>query len=110
MLRVPATFALLIALAVPACAGVTIYLKNGRKIVADEAVETRDSVQYTIEDGQYAIPKSLVDRIESSEAKPLSGDAVRPATEAGAIAPELSPAPGGSLPAADALLTRVVRA
>ena len=110
VLRVPATFALLVALALPACADVTIYLKNGRKIVADEAVETRDSVQYTIEGGQYAIPKALVDHIENSEAKPLSGDAVRPAADAGTISTELSPAPAGSLPSADALSARVIRA
>ncbi len=43
----------------------TIYLKNGRTIVADEAHEAGARVQYEIGDNSYAIPKSLVDRIEA---------------------------------------------
>ena len=108
VLRLPAILALIFALAVPACAGVTIYLKNGRKIVADEVVEQRDSVQYTIDGGQYAIPKSLVERIETSESKPISADAG--GAEAGTPAPAVSPSPAGSLPTADALSARVIRA
>jgi tetratricopeptide (TPR) repeat protein len=102
--------AIILLAALSAHAGVTIYLKNGRKIVADEAVEKRDTVQYTIEGGQYAIPKSLVDHIESPDTKPLSGDAVLPAAVASTVAPAtLSPAPSNHLPAADRLIARVVQ-
>lgn len=105
--RIPAVV-LLAALA--AHASVTIYLKNGRKIVADDAVEQRDKVQYTIDGAEYAIPKSLVDHMDDGTAKPPSGETVRPAEEPSAVAPPaLTPAPSAQLPSANRLLASVVR-
>jgi len=43
----------------------TIYLKNGRKIVADSVREKGSHYQYDIGDDSYAIPKSSVDRVEA---------------------------------------------
>lgn len=101
---------LVLLTALSAQAGVTIFLKNGRKIVADEVIEKRDSVQYTIDGGQYAIPKTLVDHIDDGSAPPLSGDNVRPAPDASDVAPApLTPAPSGRLAAADRLVASIIR-
>ncbi len=45
----------------------TIRLKSGRTIVADRVREKNGRVYYEIGDNSYAIPKSLVESIESSE-------------------------------------------
>ena len=44
----------------------TIRLKNGRSIRADKVTEVGDKVEYEIGDNLYRIPKSLVERIDSS--------------------------------------------
>src|SRR5690348_8926786 len=44
----------------------TIYLKNGRKIVADHVVVQGNRVSYRIGEGTIAIPRSAVERIETS--------------------------------------------
>jgi len=43
----------------------TIYLKNGRKIMADQVHENGNHFQYDIGDDSYAIPKALVDHVEA---------------------------------------------
>jgi hypothetical protein len=43
----------------------TIHLKNGRKIVADPVRENGTHYEYDIGDDSYAIPKSMVDRVEA---------------------------------------------
>jgi len=43
----------------------TIHLKNGRTIVADHVRENGSHYEYDIGDDSYAIPKSLVDRVEA---------------------------------------------
>ena len=43
----------------------TIYLKNGRKILADHVHENGNHFQYDIGDDSYAIPKSSVDHVEA---------------------------------------------
>jgi tetratricopeptide (TPR) repeat protein len=43
----------------------TIHLKNGRTIVADHVRENGNHYEYDIGDDSYAIPKSLVDRVEA---------------------------------------------
>src|ERR1700752_4047029 len=43
----------------------TIHLKNGRTIVADHVKENGSHYEYDIGDDSYAIPKSLVDRVEA---------------------------------------------
>src|SRR5208337_3099134 len=57
----------------PAFADV-IYLKNGRKIVAQVTLEDSKQVVYSIQGGELSIPRSMVDHIEKSaqpaEARP----------------------------------------
>ncbi|MBI2820146.1 MAG: hypothetical protein HYX73_09225, partial [Acidobacteria bacterium] len=48
----------------------TIFLKNGKRIVADAVTETGDKVYYENEYGRVSIPKSMVDRIEQGGAVP----------------------------------------
>src|SRR5690349_25069761 len=43
----------------------TIYLKNGRKILADSVRENGIRYEYEIGEDTYAIPKSSVDRVEA---------------------------------------------
>jgi len=43
----------------------TIHLKNGRTIIADHVRETGNHYEYDVGDDSYAIPKSLVDRVEA---------------------------------------------
>ncbi len=43
----------------------TIHLKNGRTIVADQVREQGNHYEYDIGDDTYAIPKSVVDRVET---------------------------------------------
>ena len=43
----------------------TIHLKNGRTIVADHVLEKGNHYQYDIGDDTYAIPKSVVDRVDT---------------------------------------------
>ena len=103
--------AVLLLVAVPCLAQVSIRLKNGRTIVADEASEKDGRIQYTIGDDHYAIPKSVVERIESEPSKPLSGDAVRPGRESGALAQDpatLPTTPMHNLPSADRMTARVI--
>lgn len=59
--------------------GEVIRLKNGRTIWADQVRENGSHVEYDIGDNSYAIPKSLVERIEVGGLPPAyassSGDA-----------------------------------
>jgi hypothetical protein len=55
--------ALALACAVPVSAQ-TIHLKNGRTIAADQVREAGDTVEYEQGENSFAIPKSLVDRID----------------------------------------------
>jgi tetratricopeptide (TPR) repeat protein len=48
----------------------TIYLKNGRTILADKASENGARVYYEVGEDTYAIPKTLVERIERGGAPP----------------------------------------
>jgi tetratricopeptide (TPR) repeat protein len=56
----------MVALSVAVCSAETIVLKNGRSIVADSVHEENGKVEYEIGDNVYRIPKSLVEKIESS--------------------------------------------
>jgi tetratricopeptide (TPR) repeat protein len=56
---------LVVCLAIPALLPAeTIILKNGKRIVVDTAHEKNGRVEYAIGEDTYAIPKSLVDRID----------------------------------------------
>lgn len=59
-----------------------IVLKNGRRIPATSVEERGDKIFYETPDGQFGIPKSLVEHIERSDAVPDWGRAVRPALAA----------------------------
>jgi tetratricopeptide (TPR) repeat protein len=49
----------------------TIVLKNGRRIVAFNVVESGDKVSYETSAGQLSIPKSIVDHIEKGGLMPM---------------------------------------
>jgi len=51
----------------------TIHLKNGRAIVADHVRENGNHYEYDLGDDSYAIPKSVVDRIDAGGVPAPSG-------------------------------------
>jgi len=63
-LRFKFTF-LCLAIFCAAAAADEIRLKNGKSILADSARENGGRIEYTIGDNAYAIPKSLVERIDA---------------------------------------------
>ena len=79
----------------------TIILKNGRRIVADTAREENGQVKYEIGDDTYAIPKSLVDRIEAGGTPVISSPSRK--DDLPAYTPE------GTLPLSEDLAIRVIR-
>ena len=64
----------------------TIYLKNGRTIVADRVREADGRIQYEVGDNTYAIPKSVVLRVETGPGPESAGPRLEPAQAAGAPA------------------------
>src|SRR3990172_9021097 len=56
----------------PTLSAEIIYLKNGRKIVADIVREDARQIFVSRGGGEYAIPRSIVDRIEKN-ASPDNG-------------------------------------
>jgi len=75
--RAPVILLLLCGLALVAVSAPAevIHLKNGRTIWADRVRENGSHLEYDLGDNTFAIPKSLVDRIDSSAAPPLSAAA-----------------------------------
>jgi tetratricopeptide (TPR) repeat protein len=70
----------------------TIYLKNGRRILADRVRQGSTHVEYDIGDNSYAIPKSLVDHVDATGMPPAEVaqaglDSQKPASEM----PEFTP-------------------
>jgi tetratricopeptide (TPR) repeat protein len=59
-----------------------IYLKNGRKIVAAVAREDARQIYLVREGGEYALPRSLVDRVEKSPPSPLEESVIEPSEPA----------------------------
>lgn len=57
---------LVVALAASTCRADVIYLKNGRKIVATVTRQDAKHVFYELGEGEVALPRSLIDRIEES--------------------------------------------
>lgn len=55
------------------CLADTIHLKNGRKILADSSHVRGDSLEYEVGDDTYAIPRSLVERIDTGGGPASSG-------------------------------------
>ena len=50
----------------PSAAAQTIRLKNGRTISADQVRDAGDIIEYEQGENSFAIPKSVVDRIEAA--------------------------------------------
>ena len=84
-------------LAIGAAQADSIYLKNGARIVADSVRETNGHVEYTIGDDTYAIPASLVVKIES-------GPGVTPASPS----PSEAPPPREQMQTGTDLISRVI--
>ena len=62
--------AVVFVLAALGCRADVIHLKNGRTIWADRVRQEKNHLEYDIGDNSYAIPLSLVDRIESGGVPP----------------------------------------
>jgi tetratricopeptide (TPR) repeat protein len=60
-----------------------IYLKNGQKIVAQVTKEDEKQVYYEADGGDFAVPKSMVDHVEKSEAPVVAPgqEATRPSRD-----------------------------
>jgi len=78
-MRLPVTLLILSGFAstiVAYAAAEVIHLKNGRTIWAEHVRERGAQIEYDIGDDSYAIPKSLVERVESGGISPqVSGSA-----------------------------------
>ena len=72
-MRVRVTIILWTALVSSAAWADTIHLKNGRTILADHVQEKGNHYEYEIGDDSYAIPKSLVDRVDAGGMPAHSG-------------------------------------
>ena len=93
-MRTPVIYTFFIALVLAAaavCASAeAIHLKNGRTIWADHVRDTGTHIEYDLGDNTYAIPKSLVDRVDAGEAPPAYVPSEGSAKEAHAL-PEFAP-------------------
>jgi tetratricopeptide (TPR) repeat protein len=65
--------ALALSLTAPSAFADTIVLKNGRRIIAFNIVETGDKITYQTSAGELSLPKSIVDHIEKGGATPVPG-------------------------------------
>ena len=81
----------LLAAAVVCASGEAIHLKNGRTIWADHVRDTGTHIEYDLGDNTYAIPKSLVDRIDAGGPPPASSPSEGSATQAHNL-PDFAPA------------------
>ena len=97
----------MLALAACPLAGDTIHLKNGRAILADNIRESDNRIEYDIGDNTYAIPKSLVERIEIGPG-PAAAAPAGPGASA-SPKPDLPVTLGATISGGDKLLARVVR-
>jgi len=77
---------ILVLLAAVTAPADVIRLKNGRTIWADQVRETKNRVEYDVGEDTYAIPKSLVDRIEAGGVSP-----VHPGSSAAHDVPDYAP-------------------
>ena len=62
--------AVLLAAALPRGSAEVIHLKNGRTIWADHVRDNGNHIEYDLGDNSYAIPKTLVDRVDAGGARP----------------------------------------
>jgi hypothetical protein len=73
------------------CSAEVIHLKNGRTIWADHVRDTGSHIEYDLGDNTYAIPKSLVDRIDAGGSPPGYASSEGNASQAHDL-PEFAPA------------------
>ena len=98
--RVTFIFALLcLTLGATAGSAETIYLKNGRKILADHVQEKGNHYEYEIGDDSYAIPKSSVDHVDAGGMPAVSSVAAKSLGDLPAFTPANSLANEGDIPA-----------
>ena len=71
-----------------------IYLKNGGKIVAPVTREDTKQVFYEIGGGEFALPRSVVERVEKSAAASVQPEGSRPSRELALELPAPVEAPG----------------
>ena len=83
--------AFLLAAAVTGASAEVIHLKNGRTIWADHVRDTGTHIEYDLGDNTYAIPKSLVDRVDAGGAPPGYASSGGSANEAHDL-PDFAPA------------------
>lgn len=76
----------------------TIYLKNGRKIVAEVARQDAQRIFLVNGDGEFAIPRALVDYIEKSPLSPPGAAASEDPLEASPVADLPLPLPPAAEP------------
>ena len=81
----------------------TIHLKNGRVIVADHVRENGNHYEYDLGDDSYAIPKSLVERVDAG------GVPTHAASGSGKVADLPTFTPSNSLANEDAVLIQIVK-
>jgi tetratricopeptide (TPR) repeat protein len=90
--RVIYSFVLAFLTAAVLCASAeVIRLKNGRTIWADHVRDTGTHIEYDLGDNTYAIPKSLVDRVDTGGVAPAYASGAGSAKEARDL-PEFVPA------------------
>ncbi|HUO13808.1 MAG TPA: peptidase MA family metallohydrolase [Verrucomicrobiae bacterium] len=90
-------------LALSAASADTIHLKNGRTILADHVRENGNHYDYDVGDDSYAIPKSLVDHVDSGG---MPGQSAAPSAR---IADLPSPPPVSSLANEGAMFAQIIK-
>lgn len=108
-MRALAAIAIALAVASPLAADI-IHLKNGSTIVADNVRESDGRVHYEVGDNSYAIPKSVVERIEIA-AKPPAPLPVASASNAASApprVPEMAVPLGASIAGGDKLFAEII--
>ena len=83
--------AFLLAAALGCASAEVIHLKNGRTIWADHVRDSGTHIEYDLGDNTYAIPKSLVDRVDAGGVPPVYTPADGTAKQAHDL-PEFAPA------------------
>jgi tetratricopeptide (TPR) repeat protein len=83
-----------------------IHLKNGRTIWADQARQNGKHLEYEIGESSYAIPMSVVDRIETGGIRPQT---VASEERAGGQAKAMDFAPAADIQYGSDLIERVIR-
>ncbi|MBS1852267.1 MAG: tetratricopeptide repeat protein [Acidobacteria bacterium] len=87
-MRASVTLLLFVSLASLGMPAEVIHLKNGRTIWADHVQEEGSHLQYEVGDSSYAIPKTLVEKIEAGGLAPqYASSATNVAEEMPALAP-----------------------